>query len=432
MYSDETGPPVVAAETGPRRTRRSRTAGVAVATAVGLVAAGGLLAANASASAGTGQVRPAASTGAYLAPYVDMSNSQESVLNTVIHSDGLRGYTAAFVIGVGCDQEWGDTLPVGSDPTIGGEISSAAAAGATVIISSGGADGEPLSFTCDNQSTIDAGYRALLSDYGASSLDFDIEGAAIADTTGIDQTLQAMKDIGASFSITVPVLPSGLTDYGVELIQDAANMGVTIPTVNLMTMDYYEGDIEMGQAAISAAEATLAQMRAINSSYSYKNIGITPMIGTNDDGSTFTLADASTVASWAAQNGVGRLAFWSVDRDQSCSGAAVRSAAAIHPDASSTCSGVSQSTGAFTAAFLSSGSGSNPPPPTTPPASPSPSQTTGGGGGTCAAAWSSTTTYYDGAQVSYDGDNYTAIYVSTDVQPGSAIAWDIWTDDGAC
>ena len=428
MNPDEIGPPAAAAGTRPRRTARSWRAGVSVAATVGLVAAGGVLAVDANA----GQVRPAASTGAYVAPYVDMSNSQETVLNTAISSDGLRGFTAAFAIGVGCAQEWGDTLPIGGDPTIGGEISTAKAAGATVIISSGGADGEPLSFTCTNQSTIDAGYRALLGDYGASSLDFDIEGAAIADTTGIDQTLQAMKDIGASYSITIPVLPSGLTNYGVELIQDAANMGVTIPTVNLMTMDYYEGDIEMGQAAISAAEATLTQMRAINSSYSYANIGITPMIGTNDDGSTFTLADASTVASWAAQNGVGRLAFWSVDRDQSCgAAAALKPATSIHPDASSTCSGVSQSTGAFTAAFLSAGSGSNPPPPTS--SSPSASSTpTGGGGGTCYAAWNSTTTYYDGAQVSYDGDNYTAIYLSTDVQPGSAIAWDIWTNDGAC
>ena len=428
MHPDEIGPPVTAAGTEPRRPRRSWRAGIAVATTVGLTAAGGMLAVNANA----GQVRPAASTGAYVAPYVDMSNSQESVLNTVIGSDGLRGFTAAFAIGEGCSDIWGDTLPIGGDPTIGGEISSAQAAGASVIISSGGADGEPLSFTCNNQSTIDTGYRALLSDYGASSLDFDIEGAAIADTTGIDQTLQAMKDIGASYSITIPVLPSGMTNYGVDLIQDAANMGVTIPTVNLMTMDYYEGNIEMGQAAISAAEATLGQMRAINSSYSYANIGITPMIGTNDDGSTFTLADASTVASWAKQNGVGRLAFWSVDRDQSCSAAAgLKPAATIHPDASSTCSGVSQSTGAFTAGFLSAGSGSNAPPPTSSSASASPTPT-GGGSGTCYAAWNSTTTYYDGAQVSYNGDNYTAIYVSTGVQPGSAIAWNIWTNDGAC
>jgi chitinase len=429
MHPDEIGPPTAPAETGPRRTRRSRQAGIAVTATLALLVAGGALAANASAS--SDNARPAASTGAYVAPYVDMSNSQETVLNTSIQSDGLRGFTAAFAIGVGCNQEWGDTLPIGGDPTIGGEISSAKAAGASVIISSGGADGEPLSFTCTNQSTIDAGYRALLSDYGASSLDFDIEGAAVADTASIDRTLQAMKDIGASYSITVAVLPSGLTNYGTALIQDAANMGMTIPTVNIMTMDYYEGNIEMGQAAISAAEATLGQMRAINSAYSYANIGITPMIGTNDDGSTFTLADASTVAAWAKQNGVGRLAFWSVDRDQSCGGSNAQSASVIRPDASSTCSGVSQSTGAFSAAFLSSGSGSNPPPPpTTPPVSSTPTQ--GGGGGTCAPAWNSTTTYYDGTQVSYNGDNYTAIYESTDVPPTSAIAWDIWSSNGAC
>jgi chitinase len=418
MHPDEIGPPAEPVRGGPRRGVRTRKAGIAVSATLALVAGGGMLAANASA----GQLSPAASTGAYVAPYVDMSNSQEGVLNTVIKSDGLRGYTAAFVIGVGCNQEWGDTLPVGSDPTIGGEISAAAASGASVIISSGGAAGEPLSYTCTNQSTIDAGYRALLSDYPASSLDFDIEGAAIADTASIDRTLQAMKDIGASYSITVPVLPSGLDNYGVALIQDAKNLGVTIPTVNIMTMDYYEGNIEMGQAAISAAEATLGQMRAINSAYSYANIGITPMIGVNDDGSTFTLADASTVASWAHTNGVGRLAFWSVDRDQPCSGSA---------NSLPTCSEVSQSTGAFTAGFLSSGSGSNPPPPTSPPPT-TPTPTQGGGGGSCYAAWSSTTTYYNGAQVSYNGTNYTAIYVSTGVAPGSAIAWNIWQSDGAC
>jgi hypothetical protein len=125
-----------------------------------------------------------------------------------------------------------------------------------------------------------------------------------------------------------------------------------------MAMDYYEGDIEMGNAAISAAENTLNQMGAVNGSYSYANVGITPMIGVNDDGSTFTLADASSVASWASSNGIGRLAFWSVDRDQACPGG---NGGAASP----TCSGVSESTGQFTGAFTGAGGGSTPPPPPT-------------------------------------------------------------------
>jgi chitinase len=304
---------------------------------------------------------PASASVGQVAPYVDMSNSQEGVLNTVISSDGLRSFTAAFTIGAGCSNIWGDTLPVGNDPTIDGEISSAKAAGASVIVSSGGSAGEPISFTCTNQSTIDAAYQAIINDYGTNQLDFDIEGAAIADTAGIDRTFQAMKDLKASnpslvWSVTVPVLPSGLDSYGTSLLQDAQNMGVTIPVVNIMAMDYYQGNIEMGNAAISAAQNTLNQMRAVNGSYSYANVGITPMIGVNDDGSTFTLSDASSVASWASSNGIGRLAFWSVDRDQACPGG---NGGAASP----TCSGVSESTGQFTGAFTGAGGGTPPPPP---------------------------------------------------------------------
>src|SRR5215469_17703905 len=79
---------------------------------------------------------PASASAGQVAPYVDMSNSQEGVLNTVISSHGLRSFTAAFTIGEGCSDIWGDTLPVGNDPTIGAEISSAKAAGASVIVSS--------------------------------------------------------------------------------------------------------------------------------------------------------------------------------------------------------------------------------------------------------------------------------------------------------
>jgi chitinase len=332
---------------------RGRARLVAAGSSV-LLAAGGLVLASVAAAV------PASASVGQVAPYVDMSNSQEGVLNTVISSDGLRSFTAAFAIGEGCSDIWGDTLPIGGDPAIGAEISSAKAAGASVIVSSGGSAGEPVSFTCSAQATIDAAYQAIINDYGTDELDFDIEGAAIADTAGIDQTFQAMKDLKAAnpglvWSVTVPVLPTGLDAYGTALLQDAQNMGVTIPVVNIMTMDYYQGDIEMGNAAISAAENTLAQMKAVNSSYTYANVGITPMIGVNDDGSTFTLADASSVAGWASSNGIGRLAFWSVDRDQACPGG---NGGAASP----TCSGVSESTGQFTAAFTGAGGGSSPPP----------------------------------------------------------------------
>ncbi|MCG7202454.1 carbohydrate binding domain-containing protein [Streptomyces arenae] len=284
-----------------------------------------------------------------VAPYVDMSNSQEGLLDTAVTGHGLKAYTAAFVLGVGCTQIWGDTLPIGNDSYTDPEIARARSEGASVIISSGGASGEPLAWTCATQSSIDAGYQAVIDDYGVTQLDFDVEGAAVADTAAAARQMQAMKDLKASnpnlrFSMTLPVLTSGLTGDGVNILKAAKNAGIKIDVVNVMAMDYYAGTgTEMGQAALSAARATLAQMQSVDSGYTYANLGITPMIGKNDDGSTFTLADAQTVESFAAQNGVGRLSFWSANRDQPCSGSA---------NSLSTCSEISQNSLAFTDTFV--------------------------------------------------------------------------------
>ncbi|WP_089103981.1 carbohydrate binding domain-containing protein [Streptomyces hyaluromycini] len=284
-----------------------------------------------------------------VAPYVDMSNGQEGLLDTAITGHGLKAYTAAFVLGEGCTQIWGDTLPIGNDSYTDPEIARAKSEGASVIISSGGASGEPLAWTCSTQSSIDAGYQAIINDYGVTQLDFDVEGAAIADTAAAARQMQAMKDLKASnpnlkFSMTLPVLTSGLTGDGVNIIKAAKTAGIKIDVVNIMAMDYYAGTgTEMGQAAVSAAKATLAQMQSVDSSYTYANLGITPMIGKNDDGSTFTLADAQTVESFAAQNSIGRLSFWSANRDQPCSGSA---------NSLSTCSEISQNQLAFTDAFV--------------------------------------------------------------------------------
>jgi chitinase len=284
-----------------------------------------------------------------VAPYVDMTGSTESLLDSAITGHGLKSYTAAFVIGEGCTQIWGDTLPVGSDSNVDPEIARAKSEGASVIISSGGAAGYSLPWTCTDQNAINSGLQSLITDYGTSELDFDIEGGAIADQTSATRLFTAMKALKASnpglkFSVTLPVLPDGLTGDGVNILKSAQAVGVTIDVVNIMTMDYYQGNQDMGQAAISAAQATLAQMRSVNSAYGYGNLGLTPMIGVNDDGSTFSLDNANSVAGWAHSNGVGRLSFWSITRDQSCGFA---------PQASPSCSGVSQSQLAFTSAFNS-------------------------------------------------------------------------------
>jgi chitinase len=140
-----------------------------------------------------------------------------------------------------------------------------------------------------------------------------------------------------------------------------------------MTMDFGGGSdpANMGQDSITSAQDTLNQVRAQFPSDTMANIGITPMIGVNDDSAeVFSEANASSVVSFANSNGVGRLAFWSVDRDQPCGGSA---------NGLPACSEISQAKLDFTKIFNGfSGGGGTPPPPPPPPGGGS--QMTGFGG----------------------------------------------------
>ena len=263
-----------------------------------------------------------------VAPYVDMSNNQEPMLNSAAQA-GLTTYTAAFVISAGCAPIWGDTLPVTNDPTMDQEIATAKADGATPIVSFGGAGGTELAMACTTESSLQAAYQSVITHLGVTHIDFDIEGAPLDYTSDNDLRFQAIKALEAAnpglvVSVTLPVLPTGLAADGVAFLNLAKQDGARIDLINVMAMDYgssFTGD--MGQEAISAAENTLTQAQADWPGDTYANIGVTPMIGQNDNSAeVFSEADAQTLVNWADSAHLGRLAFWSVDRDQPCSGSA--------------------------------------------------------------------------------------------------------------
>ncbi len=366
-----------------------------------------------------------------VAPYVDMSNNQEPMLNAAASQAGLHNYTAAFVIGSGCTPIWGDTLPVTSDSAMDGLIASARSAGATPIVSFGGAGGSELALTCTTASSLQAAYQSVISHLGVNHIDFDIEGATLDFTSNNNVRFQAIKGLEAAnpglvVSATLPVLPTGLASDGVAFLNLAKSDGARIDLINVMAMDYgssFTGD--MGQEAIQAAQNTLTQARADWPSDTFANIGVTPMIGQNDNSAeVFSKANASALVSWASSNGLGRLAFWSVDRDQPCGGSA---------NGLPACSEISQNKLDFTKIFLGGGGNGGPSPSTSPSHSPSPSpSSTGGSGGSCSPAWNANTSYVPNDKVSYNHENYTSLYWSTGVTPGSAIAWNIWKPVGAC
>ena len=265
-----------------------------------------------------------------VAPYADMTNNQEPMLNQAATQAGLKAFTAAFVVGSGCTPIWGDALPVTNDPTVTSEIATAEADGAQPIVSFGGESGTELAASCSSLSQLTAAYQSVIAALHVTHIDFDIEGAEIAYTADNALRFQAINALEAAnpglvVSVTIPVLPSGPDANGQAFLAAARAAGTRIDVINVMTMDYYgsydTGGAAMGTDAVDAAQATLAYAQTLWPGMTYASIGVTPMIGQNDDpAEVFTEADAQTLVSFATQNHLGRLAFWSLDRDQPCGG----------------------------------------------------------------------------------------------------------------
>lgn len=262
-------------------------------------------------------------------------------------------YNLAFVIADGsdCTPSWNGTSAVG-DSSVKSRISALKADGSEVRVSFGGASGKELAETCSSAAKLAAAYGSALDAAGSSLADFDIEGDALTDSDSVDLRSEAIAllqeertDLGVSF--TLPVMPSGLDDDSVALLEAANNNAVQVSTVNIMTMNYgesYDGD--MGDYAITSAKAAQAQLKSVfgtSDATAWRALALTSMIGTNDvDGETFTLADAAQVREFAESKEVGWVSMWSTFRDQEC-----ESGDSDEDDPLTNCSGVSQSSGAF-------------------------------------------------------------------------------------
>jgi chitinase len=91
----------------------------------------------------------------------------------------------------------------------------------------------------------------------------------------------------------------------------------------MMMMDLY-GDYSTrslwGLLAIEIAEnakRTLTELFPGRSeSEIYRTIGLTPMLGKNDDLSVFDVEDAKILARYAKEKNVGLYSFWAIQRDQ--------------------------------------------------------------------------------------------------------------------
>ncbi|KAA9154333.1 sugar hydrolase [Amycolatopsis acidicola] len=290
-------------------------------------------------------------------PYVDTSLYPAYDMLGTADATGVKNFTLAFVLSSGgCTPKWGGTTELNTDG-VPGEIDQLRAKGGDVRVSFGGANGTELAQACSDVSSLAAAYSKVISTYGLTKVDFDIEGGALADTAANTRRAQAIAQLQKQgqldVSFTLPVLPSGLTQDGVNLVRNAKDNGVTVNSVNVMAMDYGDGaapnpDGRMGQYAIDAATATQAQIKGVlglSDADAWSHVAVTPMIGVNDTASeVFRVSDAQQLTDFATGKNLAWLAMWSATRDQPCPGGATGYAQA-------TCSGIDQQALDFTKAF---------------------------------------------------------------------------------
>ncbi|MFQ3559026.1 cellulose binding domain-containing protein [Streptomyces gramineus] len=303
---------------------------------------------------------PSPSTGsgttgtAGFAPYVDLTLTPEFDLAGAAATSGVKDYNLAFITdGGGCTPKWGAVTDV-TDETMTKRIAAVRTAGGDVRASFGGVANSELATTCSTKDALVAAYDKVITTYKLTKVDFDVEGAALSNTAANTLRAKAIAELqakhpGLDVSFTLPVMPEGLTQDGINLLTDAKANGAHVDTVNVMTMDYgndYSGD--MGTYAEQAATATQAQIKSalgLSDSDAWHAVAVTPMIGVNDVTSeTFKVDDAAQLLDFAKSKGLAWISMWSANRDKPCPGGPLSS-----PD--NNCSSIDQGDFAFSKTF---------------------------------------------------------------------------------
>ncbi|TQF01734.1 cellulose-binding protein [Kitasatospora acidiphila] len=293
-------------------------------------------------SAAVTGVAGSGSTAGVAAPFVDLGAYPTPSLTQIAATTGLKQFSLGFIVNgtSACTASWFNAYDPGTawDKA---DFDAFRATGGDIRPSFGGANGTELAQSCTDVASLTAQYQKVVDAYGLDRIDFDIEGAAVSDHASIDrrsaaiaavQAAQRAKGRDLKVSLTLPVLPSGLTSDGVYVLQSAKAAGVAVDAVNVMAMDF--GDTEapnpagqMGSYAIQSAQSARAQIArvwpALTTAQTWAMVGVTPMLGQNDNADeVFGTADAQQLLTFAQQNHLGELSFWEVTRDgNACTGA---------------------------------------------------------------------------------------------------------------
>lgn len=297
-------------------------------------------------------------------PYVDMGYYPPFDLAGSIHTAGISRYILGFVVATGgCTPSWDGDTPI-DDEEIVQRIKDFRAAGGEVRISFGGATGAELAAVCPSVPALADAYQRVIDLYGATAIDFDVEGDELGDTPGHVRRGQAIAILHRNaeaagrkldVSMTLPVNPNGFTASPVRILTAAATAHARIDAVNIMAMDYGrwaapEPEGMMGTyatQAMTSAVGTLRQVFGWSEEDAWRRIAVTPLIGVNSPATeVFSLADAAALGAFAREKHAAFVSMWAITRDRPCPTGVVADAD------SDACAGNAPTPFAFTEAFL--------------------------------------------------------------------------------
>ncbi|MFJ5954489.1 glycosyl hydrolase family 18 [Paenarthrobacter sp. NPDC092416] len=388
--------------------------------------------------------RAAAATPSVFNGYVDVTATPKYAFEQPATED-TKSVVLSFIVADakdGCAPSWGSFYSLdaaATDLDLDRRIARLRQNGGDIAVSFGGLSNQELSTACTDDTRLQDAYSTVVDRYGLTTIDLDMEGAALADKNAIARQAKAMAVLqqnrqaqgkGLSLWLTLPVSPAGLTAEGTAAVEQMLAAGVKLTGVNIMTMDYGDSRAagqSMLQASIAAAEATHAQLGDIYANAGqdlgaqtlWRKLGLTPMIGQNDIvADVFTLEDAHGLHDFAQNKGIGRMSMWSLNRDAEC-GPNYPTLSVV----SGACSGVPQGGTRFSSA-LSADFGSKA---TT---APSPAQSTGTATATAVIddpatspypIWSPAATYVKSNRTVWQGNVYEAKWWTKNEAPNDPI-----------
>lgn len=301
------------------------------AVAVLVLAAGTLGAAQPrpSEDAAGGGLRGGPRGGTEVVPYLSLGWGDPPEPASVLRETGVDGFSFAFVLSAGrCVPRWDGTRPLegGVDARA---VRAVRAAGGEPVVSFGGGGGRTLERYCPHARALASAYERVIRTYGLRAIDIDIETAAYKSATARTRTVEALKRVraahpGLSISVTLPSLRGGPDDL---LIREAARAGLAPDTWTIMPFAFGErpqqqaAREDMARSTLRAAEGLKARLRrayGYGEAEAYAHSGISTMNGITGHQEVITPADFRVISRYARGHGLGRLAFWSVNRDRPC------------------------------------------------------------------------------------------------------------------